>query len=73
MIKDRVMMQEAAGKLGIKDEAIREPVQRTVLEHDKGPDGRVYASSDGSRDTAGPPSPVEKVARRVGSCAARSR
>jgi hypothetical protein len=39
---DRVTVQEAASRFGVKDDAIRKRIQRGTLEHDKGPDGRVY-------------------------------
>ena len=35
-------VQEAARRLGVKDDAIRKRIQRGTLEHDKGEDGRVY-------------------------------
>ena len=47
MIKDRVTVQEAAKRLGVKDDAIRKRIQRGSLEHDKGLDGRVYVYLDG--------------------------
>jgi hypothetical protein len=54
MARDRVTVQEAARRLGVKDDAIRKRIQRGTLEHDKGPDGRVYVylepSSVVSRD-----------------------
>ncbi len=42
MARDRVTVQEAARRLGVKDDAIRKRIQRGTLEHDKGEDGRVY-------------------------------
>ena len=42
MDRDRVTVQEAARRLGVKDDAIRKRIQRGTLEHDKGEDGRVY-------------------------------
>src|SRR5215208_4384769 len=42
MTKDRVTVQEAARRLGVKDDAIRKRIQRGTLEHDKDSDGRVY-------------------------------
>ena len=56
MIKHQVMMQEAARRLDVEDDAIRKHTQR-----------------DSSQDVAGTPSPLEKVVRRVGSCATWSR
>jgi excisionase family DNA binding protein len=57
MAKDRVTVQEAARRLGVKDDAIRKRIQRGTLEHDKGPDGRVYVylgpSSVTSKDRPG--------------------
>ena len=58
MIRDRVTVQEAARRLGVKDDAIRKRIQRGSLQHDKGLDGRVYvylegnehANGDGERD-----------------------
>jgi excisionase family DNA binding protein len=43
---DRVTVQEAASRLGVKDDAIRKRIQRGTLEHDKDPDGRVYVYVD---------------------------
>ena len=48
--KDRVTIQEAARRLGVKDDAIRKRIQRGTLEHDKNPDGRVYVYMDASKD-----------------------
>jgi hypothetical protein len=57
MTRDRVTVQEAARRLGVKDDAIRKRIQRGTLEHDKGEDGRVYVylelSTVVSRDTRG--------------------
>jgi excisionase family DNA binding protein len=50
MIKDRVTVQEAAKRLGVKDDAIRKRIQRGTLEHDKDPDGRVYVYLDAPQD-----------------------
>jgi len=50
MIKDRVTVQEAAKRLGVKDDAIRKRIQRGSLEHDKDPDGRVYVYLDATED-----------------------
>ncbi len=49
-MKDRVTIQEAARRLGVKDDAIRKRIQRGSLEHDKDPDGRVYVYLDASHD-----------------------
>jgi excisionase family DNA binding protein len=43
---DRVTVQEAASRLGVKDDAIRKRIQRGTLEHDKDSDGRVYVYLD---------------------------
>ena len=57
MARDRVTVQEAARRLGVKEDAIRKRIQRGTLEHDKGEGGRVYvyldSSSVASRDTRG--------------------
>lgn len=50
MAKDRVTVQEAARRLGIKDDAIRKRIQRGTLEHDKDADGRVYVYLDATHD-----------------------
>ena len=42
MDRDRMTVQEAARRLGVKDDAIRKRIQRGTLEHEKGDDGRVY-------------------------------
>ena len=52
-----ITVQEAARRLGVKEDAIRKRMQRGTLEHEKDPeDGRVYvfldATQDGSQDTA---------------------
>jgi excisionase family DNA binding protein len=46
MARERVTVQEAARRLGVKDDAIRKRIQRGTLEHDKRPDGRVYVYLD---------------------------
>lgn len=51
-MKDRVTIQEAARRLGVKDDAIRKRIQRGSLEHDKDPNGRVYVYLDASHDTS---------------------
>ena len=50
MITDRVTVQEAAKRLGVKDYAIRKRIQRGTLEHDKDLDGRVYVYLDATDD-----------------------
>lgn len=60
-MKERITVQEAARRLGVKDDAIRKRIQRGTLEHDKAADGRVFVyldathdeSSDTSQDSAG--------------------
>src|SRR4051794_18150019 len=55
-MKDRITVQEAARRLGVKDDAIRKRIQRGTLEYDKEPDGRVFvyldAAYDGASDTS---------------------
>ena len=53
MAMDRVTVQEAARRLGVKDDAIRKRIQRGSLEHDKGEDGRVYVYLEPSSAVAG--------------------
>ncbi len=52
---DRVTVQEAANRLGVKDDAIRKRIQRGTLDYEKDPDGRVYvfinATHDSSKDS----------------------
>lgn len=52
MVRDRITVQEAARRLGVKDDAIRKRIQRGTLEHDKGPDGRVFVYLDATHDAA---------------------
>jgi excisionase family DNA binding protein len=52
MVKDRVTVQEAARRLGVKDDAIRKRIQRGTIEHDKDPDGRVFVYLDATQDAA---------------------
>ena len=52
-----ITVQEAARRLGVKEDAIRKRMQRGTLKHEKDPtDGRVYVfldtTQDGSQDTA---------------------
>jgi excisionase family DNA binding protein len=59
--KDRITVQEAARRLGVKDDAVRKRIQRGSIGHDKDSDGRVYVyldtthdeSQDASKDTTG--------------------
>lgn len=52
MAKDRVTVQEAARRLGVKDDAVRKRIQRGTLNHEKDPDGRVYVYLDADHDAA---------------------
>ncbi len=52
MRRDRVTVQEAAVRLGVKDDAVRKRIQRGTLEHEKGPDGRVYVYLDTAEDAS---------------------
>lgn len=59
MTRDRVTVQEAARRLGVKDDAIRKRIQRGTIETEKDEDGRVYVyldathyrAHDGCRDS----------------------
>jgi hypothetical protein len=44
--RERVTVQEAAQRLGITESAVRKRVQRGLVDHAKGPDGRVYIYVD---------------------------
>jgi excisionase family DNA binding protein len=48
---DRLTVQEAADRLGVKEDAIRKRIQRGSLIHEK-EDGRVYVYLDVTQDTA---------------------
>ena len=50
MTRDRVTVQEAARRLGIKDDAIRKRIQRGTIETEKDEDGRVYVYLDATHD-----------------------
>jgi len=54
--QDRVTIQEAAQRLGVKEDAIRKRIQRGTLRHEKTPEGRVFvwvgAAQDATQDTA---------------------
>jgi excisionase family DNA binding protein len=55
MVRDEhwVTVQEAARRLGVKDDAIRKRIQRRTLRSEKDPeDGRVYVYLDTAQDTA---------------------
>lgn len=53
MAQDRVTVQEAARRLGIKEDAVRKRIQRGSIEHDKDLDGRVYVYLDDAEDSHG--------------------
>jgi excisionase family DNA binding protein len=54
--QDRVTIQEAAQRLGVKEDAIRKRIQRGTLRHEKTQEGRVFvwvdAALDATQDTA---------------------
>jgi excisionase family DNA binding protein len=54
--QDRVTIQEAAERLGVKEDAIRKRIQRGTLRHEKTSEGRVFvwvdAAPDATQDTA---------------------
>jgi len=54
--RDRVTIQEAARRLGVKEDAIRKRIQRGSLRHEKTEEGRVYVwvdvAQDATQDTA---------------------
>jgi excisionase family DNA binding protein len=45
-----VTIQEAARRLGIKEDAIRKRIQRGSMRHEKAEDGRVYVWVDAAQD-----------------------
>jgi excisionase family DNA binding protein len=49
--QDRVTIQEAARRLGIKEDAIRKRIQRGSMRHEKADDGRVHVWVDATQDT----------------------
>ena len=53
--QDKVTIQEAARRLGVKEDAVRKRIQRRSMRHEKAEDGRVYvwvdAAQDKTRDT----------------------
>ncbi len=51
-VEDRITIQEAARRLGVKDDAVRKRIQRGTLHHEKDPDGRVYVFLDATHDTS---------------------
>jgi hypothetical protein len=50
--QDRVTIQQAAQRLGVKEDAIRKRIQRGSMRHEKAEDGRVYVWVDVAQDTA---------------------
>jgi hypothetical protein len=50
--QDRVTIQEAARRLGVKEDAIRKRIQRSSIRHEKVEDGRVYVWVDATQDTS---------------------
>jgi hypothetical protein len=54
--QDRVTIQEAGQRLGVKEDAISKRIQRGTLRHEKTPEGRVFvwvdAAQDATQDTA---------------------
>jgi excisionase family DNA binding protein len=51
-MKDRLTIQEAAARLGVKEDAVRKRIQRGSLRHEKSPEGRVYVWVDAAQDAA---------------------
>jgi excisionase family DNA binding protein len=49
--QDRVTIQEAAERLGVKEDAIRKRIQRGTLRHEKTQEGRVFVWLDAAPDT----------------------
>jgi excisionase family DNA binding protein len=50
--QDRVTIQEAARRLGVKEDAIRKRIQRGTLPHEKTEEGRVFVWVPITQDTA---------------------
>jgi excisionase family DNA binding protein len=50
--QDRVTIQEAARRLGVKEDAVRKRIQRGSMRHAKAEDGRVYVWVDVAQDAA---------------------
>jgi excisionase family DNA binding protein len=49
--QDRVSIQEAARRLGVKEDAIRKRIQRGTLRHEKTDEGRVFVWVDRTQGT----------------------
>src|SRR5215203_3395514 len=47
--QDKVTIQEAARRLGVKEDAIRKRIQRGSMRHEKAEDGRVYVWVDATQ------------------------
>ncbi len=50
--QDRVTIQEAARRLGVKEDAVRKRIQRGSMRHEKAGDGRVYVWVDTAQDAS---------------------
>ena len=50
--QDRVTIQEAAKRLGVKEDAIRKRIHRGTLKHKKTPEGRVHVWVDSAQDAS---------------------
>ncbi len=50
--QDRVTIQQAAQRLGVKEDAVRKRIQRGSMRHEKAKDGRVYVWVDAAQGTA---------------------
>ncbi len=50
--QDGVTIQEAARRLGVKEDAIRKRIQRGTLPHEKTVEGRVFVWVEAAQDTA---------------------
>ncbi len=49
--QDRITIQEAARRLGVKEDAVRKRIQRGSMRHEKAEDGRVYVWVDAAQAT----------------------
>jgi excisionase family DNA binding protein len=49
--QDRVTIEEAARRLGVKEDAIRKRIQRGTLAHEKTEEGRVFVWIQATQDT----------------------
>ncbi len=48
--QDRMTIQEAARRLGVKEDTIRKRIQRGSLRHEKTQEGRVFVWVDAAQD-----------------------